>query len=103
MSTFDFVALIHHIYGMSSRFASSMRYVPFCTSYFNDTWTLNSSTFSYEGQSHNGMEIPSSTEEIMYQVVLDSAADLDHVSLQKNKDDHVLKPIWATSSSFYHD
>jgi hypothetical protein len=49
MGTFDFMASVHHIYAMSSRSASSMRYVPFCTSYFNDPWTLPSSTASCEG------------------------------------------------------
>jgi hypothetical protein len=52
MGTFDFVALVHHIYAMSSRFGSSMRYVPFHTSYFNDPWTLPSLTMSCEVQSH---------------------------------------------------
>jgi hypothetical protein len=46
MGTFDFVAPIHHIYAMSNRSYSSMRYVPFHTSYFNDTWTIPSSTMS---------------------------------------------------------
>jgi hypothetical protein len=39
MGTFDFVAPIHHIYAMSSRSSLLMRFVPFCTSYFNDHWT----------------------------------------------------------------
>jgi hypothetical protein len=49
MGTFYFMAPIHRIYAMSSRYASSMRYVPFRTSYFNDSWTLTSSTASCEG------------------------------------------------------
>jgi hypothetical protein len=40
MGAFDFVAPIHHIYAMSSGSVSSMRFVPFYTSYFNDPWTL---------------------------------------------------------------
>jgi hypothetical protein len=81
MGTFDFMAPIHHIYAMSSRSASSMRFVPFHTSYFNDPWTLPSSTTSCEGQSHTGMAMPLSTAEIAYQVVLDSSVDPDLVSL----------------------
>jgi hypothetical protein len=42
MGSFDFVAPIHHIHDISSRSLSSMRSVPFCTSYFNDPWTLPS-------------------------------------------------------------
>jgi hypothetical protein len=80
MGTFDFMAPIHHIYAMSSRSASSMRFVPFCTSYFNDPWTLPSSTSSCEGQSHIGMEIPLSAAYIVYQDVLDSSFDPDPVS-----------------------
>jgi hypothetical protein len=32
MRTFDFMAMIHHIYSMSSRLISSERYFPFCIS-----------------------------------------------------------------------
>jgi hypothetical protein len=49
MGTFDFMALVHHIYAMSSRSASSMRSVPFRTSFFNDPWTLPSSIPLCEG------------------------------------------------------
>jgi hypothetical protein len=58
MGTFDFMAPIHHVYAMSSRPVSSERSVPFHTSYFNDPWTLPSSTTSCEGQSHDGMAMP---------------------------------------------
>jgi hypothetical protein len=66
MGTFDFVAPIHHIYAMSSRYSSSVRSVPFFTSYFNDPWTLPSLTISCEGQSHIGMTMPLSSMEIQY-------------------------------------
>jgi hypothetical protein len=56
MGTFDFVAPIHYIFAMSSKCASSMRSVPFHTSYFNDPWTLPSLSLSCEGQSHIGMD-----------------------------------------------
>jgi hypothetical protein len=92
MGTFDFVAPIHHIYAMSSRSASSMRFVPFHTSYFNDPWTLPSPTMSCEGQSHIGMEMPLSVTEIAYQVVLDSTVDPDPVSSQTDEEDPVLSP-----------
>jgi hypothetical protein len=81
MGTFDFVAPIHHIYAMSSRFASSMRSIPFRTSYLNDPWTLPSSTESCEGQSHTGMAMPLSTTKIAYQAFLDSSVDPDPVTL----------------------
>jgi hypothetical protein len=100
MGTFEFVAPIHHIYAMSSRSSSSMRFIPFRTSYFNDPWTLPSSTESYEGQSHNGMAMPLSAADIPYQVVLDSFVDLDPITLKMDEEDPVLKPVWDTSSSF---
>jgi hypothetical protein len=81
MGTLDFVAPIHHIYSMSIQSTSSMRSGTFHTSYFNDPWTLPSSTASYEGQSHIGMAMPLSTTKIPYQVVIDSYVDPDLVSL----------------------
>jgi hypothetical protein len=66
MGTFDFMAPIHHIYAMSSRSSSSIRFVPFCTSYFNDPWTLHSLTMSCEGESPIEMEMPLPMEEIAY-------------------------------------
>jgi hypothetical protein len=80
MGTLDFIAPIHRIYAMSSSSASSMRSVPFHTSYFNYPWTLPSSTMFCEGQSHIGMAMPLSATKIVYQVVLDSTANLDPVS-----------------------
>jgi hypothetical protein len=80
MGTFIFMAPVHHIYAMSNRPMSSMSYVPFCTSYFNDPWTLPSLTASCEGQSHTGMDMPLSVVEMVYQDVLDSSVDLDHVT-----------------------
>jgi hypothetical protein len=103
MGTFNFMAPIHHIYAMSSRSSLSMRSVPFRTSYFNDPWTLPSSTVSCEGQSHTRMAMRLLTAEIAYQTVLDSSTDTDPVTSQMDEEDLVLKPIWATSSSFSHD
>jgi hypothetical protein len=97
------MAPIHHIYTMSSRFASSMRYVPFRTSYFNDPWTLPSLNVSCEGQSHTGMAMPLSIAEIVYQVVLDSSDDPDPVTSQIDKEDLVLEPVWANSPSCSRD
>jgi hypothetical protein len=56
-----------------------------------------------EGQTHSGMAMPLSAAEIVYQVVLDSSTNLDHVTLQTNEEDPTLDPVWATSSSFSHD
>jgi len=99
MGTFDFVAPIHHIYAMSSRYALLMRSIPFHTLYFNDPWTLPSLIASCEGQSHNGMDVPLLVAEIAYRLVLDSFVNPDLVSLQTDEDDLILKPMWATSSS----
>jgi hypothetical protein len=103
MGTFDFMAPIHHFYTMSSRPISLERFVPFCTSYFNNPWTLPSSNSSCEGQSHDGMAMPLLEVEIAYQVVLDSSTDLDPTTSLTDKEDLVLKSIWATSSSFSHE
>jgi hypothetical protein len=103
MGTFDFMAPIHHIYAMFSMSSSSMRYVFFHTLYFKYPWTFPTPTMSFEVQSHIGMAMPLSVAAIGYQVVLDSTADPDHVSSQEGEEDHVLKPVWATSSSFSHD
>jgi hypothetical protein len=103
MGTFNSMAPIYHIYAMSSRSASSMRSVPFFTSYFNDPWTLPSSTPSCKGQSHTGMDMPLLAIEIAYQVVLDSSVDLNPITSQTNEEDLVLKLVWATSSSCSHD
>ena len=80
MGTFNFMALIHHVYAMSNRPVSIGRSIPFHTSYFSDPWTLPSPTSSCEGQLHAGMAMPLSTVEIVYQVVLDSSADTDPVT-----------------------
>jgi hypothetical protein len=58
MGTFDFMAPISYINVVSGESSSSMRSVPFCTSYFNDPWTLPSLTMSYKGHSHIRMEMP---------------------------------------------
>jgi hypothetical protein len=58
MGTFKFMALVNNIYAMSSRPISLERFVPFRTSYFNDPWTLPSSTVSCEFQSQPGMDMP---------------------------------------------
>jgi hypothetical protein len=58
---------------------------------------------SCEGQSHIGMEIPLSVAKIVYQVVLNSTADPNHVSSHIDEEDTILWPIWATSSSCSHD
>jgi hypothetical protein len=99
MGIFNFMALIHHIYAMSNRPVSSKRSVPFCTSYFNDPWTLSSSTTSYEGQLHSRMAMPLSTAGIVYQVVLDFFVDPDPVTSQTDEEDPVLELVWSTSSS----
>jgi hypothetical protein len=49
MSSFDFMAPIHHIHAISSESSLSMRSIPFHSSYFNDPWTLPSPNMSYEG------------------------------------------------------
>jgi hypothetical protein len=103
MGTFDFSTLIHHVYAMSSRLVSIGRSIPFRTSYFSDPWTLPSSTSSCEGQLHAGMAMPLSAMEIVYQVVLDSSADPDPVTLPTDEENPILRLVWATSLSCSHD
>jgi hypothetical protein len=99
MGTFDFPTSNHQVYAMSSKLVSTGRSIPFRTSYFNDPWTLPSSTLSCEGQSHDGMAMSLSTTEIAYQVVLDSSADPDPVPSPTDEEDLV----WATLLSCSHD
>jgi hypothetical protein len=80
MGTFNFMALIHHVYAMSSRLISSKRFVPFHTSYFKDPWTLPSLNAYYEGRSHVVMVMPLSATEIVYQDALDSFVDPDPIT-----------------------
>jgi hypothetical protein len=80
MGNFDFVAPIHHIYAISRRSSLSIRSIPFRTSYFNNPWTLPYSTMSYEGHSHIGMEFSLSTEEVVYQDIINTTTDLDPFS-----------------------
>jgi hypothetical protein len=99
MGSFDFLAPIHHIHAISSEPSSSMRFVPFCTSYFNYPWTLPSLNMSCEVQSHIGMEMPLSEETIVYQYVLNTIVDLDPFTLQTNEEDLVLEPVWVVQYS----
>jgi hypothetical protein len=103
MGTFDFSALIHHVYAMSSRPASTRRSIPFRTSYFSDPWTLPSPTALGEGKLHAGKTMPLSEVKIMYQVVLNSFVDLEPVTSPTHKEDLVLELVWATLSSYPHD
>jgi hypothetical protein len=88
---------------MSSRHALAGRSIPFRTSYLSDPWTLPSPTSSSEGQLHVFMAMPLSAVEIVYQVFLDSSTDLDPVTSQTDKEDPVLRLVWATSLSCFHD
>ena len=103
MGTFNFVAPSHHVYAMTSRPVSTERSIPFHTSYFSDPSTLPSPTLSCEGQLHVGMAMPLLAAEIVYQVVLDSFVDLDLVPSLTDKEDHILRHVWATSLSCSHE
>jgi hypothetical protein len=103
MGTFNFSAPISYINSISSESSSSLRFVSFHTSYFDDPWTLPSSTMSYEGQSHIRMEILLSTAEIAYQAIQEATADPDPPSSWMKEMDHVLEPIWVVDSSSSHD
>jgi hypothetical protein len=80
MGTFDFSTLIHHIYAISSRPASTERSIPFHASYFSDPWTLPSSTSLIEGQLHASMDMPLLAVEILYQAILDSSINPDPIT-----------------------
>jgi hypothetical protein len=58
---------------------------------------------SCEGESHTGMAMPLSVEDISYQVVLDSSTDPDPITSQTNEEDPVLEPMWDTFSSCSHE
>jgi hypothetical protein len=88
---------------MTSRPASEGRSFPFYTSYLSDPWTLPSPSSSSEGQLHVGMVMPLSIVEIAYQAILDSFIDPNPVTSQKDEDDPILRPVWATSLSCSHD
>jgi hypothetical protein len=103
MGSFDFKALIHHIYVISSESSSLMRFVPFCTSYFNDPWTLPSLTMSYEGESQIRMAMTLPSSKVVYQDILDAIADPNPSSSLTDEVDLVLEPIWAAHSYFSHD
>jgi hypothetical protein len=49
------------------------------------------------------MAMPLSAVDIAYQVVFYSSTNLDHVTSQTNREDTVLRPVWATSLSYSHD
>jgi hypothetical protein len=49
------------------------------------------------------MAMPLSTMKIVYQVILDSYADLDPVTSSTDEEDPILRPVWATSLSCSHD
>jgi hypothetical protein len=103
MGTFDLSTSIHHVYAMSSKSALAGRSIPFYTYYLSDPWTLPSLTSLSEGELHAGMAMPLLVAKIAYQVVLDSSADPDPITLQMDEKDLVLRPIWATSLSCSHD
>jgi hypothetical protein len=77
MGTFNFSAPISYINVVSDESSSSLRFVSFLTSYFDDPWTLPSPATSYEGHSYIGMAMPLSAVEIAYQAILEAVADPD--------------------------
>jgi hypothetical protein len=103
MGTFNFSTSIHHVYSMSSRPALAGRSIPFRTSYISDPWTLPCLNSSCEGQSHACMAMPLLVVEIEYQVVIESSIDPDSVTSSTDKEDPILRPIWATLLTCSHD
>jgi hypothetical protein len=103
MGTFDFSAPNHQVYSMSSRSVSTARSVAFCTSYFDDLWTLPSPTLSCEGKLHAGMAMPLLAAEITYQAILNSSANLDPIPSPTDEEDLMSRPVWATLLSCSHD
>jgi hypothetical protein len=49
------------------------------------------------------MAMPLSKVDITYQVVLDSSADPNHVTSPTDKEDPILRTMWATSLYCSHD
>jgi hypothetical protein len=103
MGNFNFSTPIHHVYSMSSRPALAGRSIPFHTSYISDPWTLPSLNSSWEAQSHACMAMPLSVAEIEYQAVIESSIDPDPVTSPTDKEDPILRPVWATSLTCSHD
>jgi len=68
MGTFDFLAPIAYINTIYDMYLY-VQFVSFLTSYFDDPWTIPSSTMSYEGESHIRMAMPLSAVEIAYHAI----------------------------------
>jgi hypothetical protein len=49
------------------------------------------------------MAMPLSVVKIVYQCVLNSSTDPDHVTSPTDEEDPVLRPVWATLLSCSHD
>lgn len=77
MGTFNFSMSILYINVFSDESSVSLRHVSFYTSYFDDPWTLPSSTAPYEVHLYIGMGMLLSAVEIACQAILESPEDLD--------------------------
>jgi hypothetical protein len=103
MGTFNFLAPISYINIIFSESSSSLRYVPFHTSHFDDPWTLPSLNRYYEGQSHIGRAMSLSTIEIAYMAIQEATTNPNLPSSWTEDMDPVLEPIWVVGSSSSHD
>jgi hypothetical protein len=68
----------------------------FYMTYFNDLWTLPSTSAMMEGTGHHGMEIPLYATEVAYSIVHQASTNPDLTPAHKL--DLVLEPIWAQGS-----
>jgi hypothetical protein len=68
----------------------------FCTTYFDDPWTLPSPLAKMEGIGHHGMSMPLSTTEVAYSIVQQASIDPDLTLAQEL--DPSFKPTWAQGS-----
>jgi hypothetical protein len=82
MGTFDFSTPISYINSIFDDSFSSLRSVPFRTSYFNDPWTTPFMAMSYEGHSHIRMAMPLSAVDILYLAIQEATANPDPSSSQ---------------------
>jgi hypothetical protein len=68
----------------------------FCTTYFQDPWTLPSPSATMDETGHAGMSMPLSATEVVYSLVQQTSATPDPTPTQEL--DPLPEPIWAQGS-----
>ena len=102
MGTINYPAPLLMIGSSLGRDSSSLSLVHFRTSHLEDPWNLPSPSTLYEKSRLTKMEMPLSTVEVAYQVILDSTIDLGPSSLRTEEEDVFPLPSWEVASSCSH-